>query len=157
MAHGLDSVIPVLRRWAAHSDDPLPANWEEWRSNNTSLAMEIQARDPQLVALLSGSASAGLRADALSNAFSPVPPSAKESADIAKSKLVQSLWDKKQSINLTERLQLQAIAPDVYEKFEKQFGSGKAAAPVPDHIAQDNAARERARIAARNRITGKIS
>ena len=63
--HGLDSNIGVLRRWADLSEQPLPRDWRAFCDSNATEAVKIRVADPELVSLLDGSASAGLRADAL--------------------------------------------------------------------------------------------
>ena len=73
MSHGLENNVSVLRRWAAHSEGSLPTDWQSFSRDNMVEASQIAQRDPELVDLLSGKASAGLRADALSGNFSAVP------------------------------------------------------------------------------------
>ena len=58
-------------------------------------AMEIEQVDPQLVALLKGTAGAGLRADALTGKFSPTAPTAEEVAKSQRQARIQELWDSK--------------------------------------------------------------
>ena len=74
MPHGLDNCQPVLRRWAAHSEAPLPADMAAFKRSNFPEWNRIATADPELIQLLDGSSSAGLRADALGGKLSPIPP-----------------------------------------------------------------------------------
>ena len=74
MPHFLDENVAVLRRWAAITDEPLPEDWKQFRSQNLQRAAEIDARDPELALLLSGKAPASLKADALAGKLSHVAP-----------------------------------------------------------------------------------
>ena len=62
MSHGLHNSVNILRRWSHRHDGPLPENWKQFQEANMNRAMEIEQADPQLVALLKGTAGAGLRA-----------------------------------------------------------------------------------------------
>ena len=123
MQHGLDQCAPVLRRFAAAvPGTPMPSDWGTFAAKNQTLAMEVGAKDPELVSLLSGNASAGLKADALSGAFSPVPPDQKKEA----SKLLQSqVSDLLQKLDrdpdqMTYSLQLASLSPTAHANWKKQ-------------------------------------
>ena len=80
--------------------------------------MEIEAVDPQLVALLNGTASASLRADALTGKFSAVAPTAEEVNKANRQARIQELWDSKpyaegRMVNMAAALELDQLAPEV--------------------------------------------
>jgi hypothetical protein len=120
--HGLDSVVPVLRRWGALSEQPMPQHWEGWASKNQTAAMEIQRRDPDLVLLLSGKANATLRASALQGDLSPCPPDIEEIEGAKIQARKQWLFenDPFKSGNQTQQLELYAIDPKLAEKLKAQ-------------------------------------
>ena len=87
--------------------------------------MEIEAVDPQLVALLSGNASASLRADALTGKFSAVAPTAEEVAKSQKQARIQELYDAKpyrngQMVLMSAALELDELAPEVGAKARRE-------------------------------------
>jgi len=120
----LSANIGVLRRWANfNSEEPLPANFSQWATNNGTAAMQLQRQDPELVALLSGTASATLLADTLQGNLSPVPVSEEERQAAAKKKEMQSLYDAAKSeegMTLTQKVQVQALYPELAKKIEKE-------------------------------------
>ena len=68
----LSSNIAVLRRWSlANPGTPMPTNYSEWRSANATEAMLLNRKDPELMALLTGTANAELLADTLQGLLSP--------------------------------------------------------------------------------------
>ena len=119
MTHGFENNVSVLRRWAAHSEGSLPTDWHSFYRDNMVEASKIAQRDPELVQLLSGKASAGLRADALSGKFSAVPPDYEQQQR-------QEAYEQKQAIlkkwmgeaTLTDRLMLAQMAPEEAAKLE---------------------------------------
>ena len=118
MAHGLHNSVNILRRWSQHHDGPLPENWKQFQEANMNRAMEIEQVDPQLVALLNGTAGAGLRADALTGKFSPTAPTAEEVAKARRQARIQELWDAKpyadgRMLNMAAALELDQLAPEV--------------------------------------------
>jgi hypothetical protein len=74
----------MLRRWAAINDGPMPSSWAEFRQANTTAAMEIERRDPELVSLLSGAAPAALRLQALTGELADSAPTAEQQAASSK-------------------------------------------------------------------------
>ena len=74
MSNPFISCIPVLRRWADFEHvSPLPLDFSDWIKTNTTRALELQKKDPQLYSLLNGTASASLVADALSGVLPECP------------------------------------------------------------------------------------
>lgn len=119
--HGLESNPAVLRRWEAlQPGKPLPNNWNAFRRTNTVEAVQIAARDPELVALLDGTASAGLRADAITGKLDSTPPAIGQVDADARNRRVQEIlaakpWGdgKDQAPNITLQMELRHLAPQV--------------------------------------------
>ena len=123
MQHGLDQCGPVLRRFAAAvPNTPLPSDWGKFAATNQTLAMEVTAKDPELVSLLSGNANAALKADALSGAFSPVPPDQKKEASKLLQRQVSDLLEKldRDPDQMTYALQLASLSPAAHSNWKKQ-------------------------------------
>ena len=116
----LSSNIAVLRRWSlANPGTPMPANYSEWRSANATEAMLLNRKDPELVALLSGTANAELLADTLQGLLSPTPVSEAERADQARKAEAQALYDASKSeegLNMTQKVRLQSAFPELAKK-----------------------------------------
>lgn len=118
--HGLDMCPEVLRRWdALRPGEPLPMDWNDYRRKNQTDAVKIAARDPELVALLSGTASGSLRADALTGKLSATPPAEGQVDDEARNKRVQQIlaakpWGSETNPpNITLQMELRHLAPQV--------------------------------------------
>ena len=136
MSHGLDNCVPVLRRWAAQSDSPLPDSWGALMQSSPSEAMRIAAADPELVALLSGQAGASLRADALSGVLAAAVPSEAERMDAARAARIAELTESNPfgsagfyrgeefvpptSGNVTAQMELLAIAPEIAARLQAE-------------------------------------
>ena len=129
--HGLDSNISVLRRWASHSERPLPTNWYAFRQAHTDEALAVEAADPLLVSLLNRTASADLRADAIENRIPIKGTTVDEMQDLRDKAELQRLYqrvsgqDKDESGNviaptLTERMGLKVLNEQVYAKAESE-------------------------------------
>lgn len=143
MSHGLDNCVPVLRRWAAQSDSPLPDNWAALMQSSPSEAMRIAAADPELVALLSGQAGASLRADALSGVLAAAVPSEAERMDAARAARIAELTESNPfgsagfyrgeefvpptSGNVTAQMELLAIAPEIAARLQAEARPAAAA------------------------------
>ena len=116
----LSSNIAVLRRWAHfRSDEPLPANFTAWRDTNGTDALQLQQQDPELFMLLSGTAPAGLVADALQGQFSPVPVTPAKREEQERKQEMQALYDASKSeegLSLTQKIRLQAAYPELAKK-----------------------------------------
>lgn len=122
--HNLGSNVNVLRRWACWSDGALPPDWKTFAMKNPGRATEVEMHDPELVSLLNGTAPASLLADALQGQFSPVAPEPAVRAEEARQKEVQDLFNRRMTLNLTERMHLQRLDPKVYEEAMRQAGNG---------------------------------
>lgn len=120
MSHGLENNVSVLRRWAAHSQGSLPSDWHTFARDNMVEATQIAQRDPELVALLSGKASAGMRADVLSGKFSDTPPDYEQQQRQAAYDQKMALLKKMESgeASLTDRMMLSQVAPEEYARLE---------------------------------------
>ena len=116
----LSSNIAVLRRWSlANPGTAMPTNYSEWRSANATEAMLLSRKDPELVALLTGTANAELLADTLQGLLSPTPVSEAERADQARKAEAQSLYEASKSeegLNLTQKIRLQSAFPELAKK-----------------------------------------
>ena len=147
MGHGLDSCVTVLRRWASHSDQPLPQDWNAFKAKNIGDAARILSIDPELVSLLDGTAKGSLRADAICGKWSAVGPTAEEVAQKQKQQRIQQLHDSKpyqdgRMVNMAAALELDELAPEVGARLRKEANymhpherEAKAAA---DRQAQEN-------------------
>lgn len=126
--HGLDSNISVLRRWAHHSPEkPLPRDWGTFASTNGKEAIEIEQADPELVSLLKGTASAGLRADVLQGKFSSSAPDQASLQKAEQQSTIQQLvaskpWANGRMVNLTAALMLEELAPDIAANERRKSG-----------------------------------
>jgi len=104
--------------------------------SSPSEAMRIAAADPELVSLLSGSAGAALRADALSGVLAAAVPSEAERADAAKAARITELTQTNPfgragfyqgdefvaptKGNVTAQMELLAIAPELAAKLKAE-------------------------------------
>lgn len=121
--HGLQNSIAILRRWACHTDQPLPDDFKQFQKQHPTEALQIERNDPELAALLSGTASASLRADALEGKLSDKAPDPAVRAEEKRRRDVQDLFDRREELTLTERLQLQVLDPAVYANAMAQIGA----------------------------------
>ena len=116
----LSSNVAVLRRWSlAQPGTSMPADFNAWRLENPSEALLLTGKDPELVALLSGTANAELLADTLQGLLSPTPVSEAERADEARKAEAQALYDASKSeegLNLTQKIRLQSAFPELAKK-----------------------------------------
>jgi hypothetical protein len=121
-SHGFENNVAVLKRFGQHIDGPMPSDFAAWEAKHGSEAMNIRVRDPELYALLSGTASASARAAVLQGDFSPVAPSLEdiEGAKIAARK--QELFDAKpfETGNVTQQLELAAIDEKLAAKLREE-------------------------------------
>ena len=117
--HGFDNNTAVLRRWAAQAPElPLPSDWETFARQMVAQATKIEEADPVLVQLLSGKASAGLKADVLQGKFPERAPDQASIKRAEKQQQIESLvaskpWANGRVQNLTAALMLEDLAPDV--------------------------------------------
>ncbi len=119
------SSIAVLRRWATFSaTEPFPADFAAWKQNNSSKFFELAASDPELVSLLSGSAPAGLVADALQGSLSPTPKTQEQRQTEATSAEVQQLIEANpyQVGNMTQAMRLEQLDPAAAKKLRAESG-----------------------------------
>ena len=106
----------MLRRWAAQSEYPLPEDFRGFASANMEQAVKIMAADPELVSILDGSASAGLKADVIDGVWPEVCSTPEQQAAEKQQQMGQELFDskpfEKESFNLTRQMMMQAVAPE---------------------------------------------
>ena len=118
----LSSNVAVLRRWSlAQPGTSMPADFNAWRSENVSEALSLSRKDPELVALLTGTANAELLADTLQGLLSPTPVSEAERADQARKAEAQALYDAsrtEEGLNLTQKLRLESAYPELANKIK---------------------------------------
>lgn len=134
--HGLDSNLPVLRRWAALSEQPLPTDWRGFCNSNATESVKIRIADPELVSLLDGTASASLRADAIDGTWGE-RPSAEEVAEQARKDAVADIKEAGNpfvaaSKNLTNQMRLRELDPMLAASLQK------AAEPTADQWTEAN-------------------
>ena len=123
MSNPFISCIPVLRRWADFEHvSPLPLDFSEWIKTNTTRALELQNKDPQLYSLLNGTAPASLVADALSGVLPESPTPIEELEDQQKQAEIQQLIQENpyQTGNLTNVLKLERLDPKVAAKLREE-------------------------------------
>ena len=119
------SSIAVLRRWATFSaTEPFPADFAAWKQNNSSKFFELAQSDPELVSLLSGSAPAGLVADALQGSLSPTPKTQEQRQKEATSAEVQELIEASpyKAGNFTQAMRLEELDPAAAKKLRTEAG-----------------------------------
>ena len=124
MSHGLQNSVAILRRFACHSDQPLPDDWNAFKAIHATEALSIERSDPELYQLLSGTASASLRADALEGNFSAKAPDPVIRVEEERQREVQDLFERRSQLTLTERLHLQRLDSKVYAEAMCQVGNG---------------------------------
>ena len=124
MSNPFISCIPVLRRWADFEHvSPLPLDFSDWIKTNTTRALELQKKDPQLYSLLNGTASASLVADALSGVLPELPTPIEELAEQKKKAEIQQLIKENpyQTWNLTDVLKLERLDPKAAAKLREEI------------------------------------
>ena len=134
--HGLDSNLPVLRRWAALSEQPLPTDWRRFCDNNATESVKIRIADPELVSLLDGTAPASLRADAIDGTWGE-RPSAEEVAEQARKDAVAEIKEAgnpfaAETQNITNQMRLRQLDPMLAASLQK------AAEPAADQWSEAN-------------------
>ena len=153
MQHGLSTNTTVLQRWAQHNPElPLPGDWDEFKSKFPEQSIRMEIEDPELTSLLKNTASAKLRAEAISGDFSAVAPTQQEREEEARRIRVQEIFDQKpfggdgRPANVSLCLELAKLNPALHQQLEEQHN---AKGPTPDHVAmlraQATADAERAR------------
>ena len=124
MSNPFISCIPVLRRWADFEDiTPLPVDFSDWLKTNTTRALELHKKDPQLYSLLNGTAPASLVADAHSGVLSERPTPIEELAEQKKKAEIQQLIQENpyQTGNLTDVLKLERLDPKAAAKLREEI------------------------------------
>ena len=111
----------VLQRFGSHfPQQSFPADFESWRTANTSDAIRLQENDPDLFRLMQGTAPAGAVAEALQGSFSPVPPDvAQMKAEAQKARLAELRATNpyaKESRNLTAQAEIAMLDPEGHAK-----------------------------------------
>ena len=142
--------ISVLKRWAAQSETPLPEDFAAFASANMTEAMRIRTADPELVSILDGTCSAGLKAAVLGGTWSDTAETLEQREAQQRDQMRQELFDskpfEKDSINLTRQMMLRALAPDVAEQAQA------SAAPDPSGLADLSEAQRKAAEAEESRV-----
>lgn len=123
MPHDFESKVTILRRWAAHTDHPLPSDFKKFQRQYPTEALLIEKNDPELAALLLGTASASLKADAIEGKLNEKAPDPVVRAEEDRQRTVQDLFNRRADLTFTERLQLQAMDPAVYAHAMAQLGA----------------------------------
>ncbi len=124
MSNPFISCIPVLRRWADFEHvSPLPLDFSDWIKTNTTRALELQKKDPQLYSLLNGTAPASLVADAHSGVLTEAPTPIEELEKQKKKAEIQRLIKENpyQTGNLTDVLKLERLDPKAAAKLREEI------------------------------------
>ena len=124
MSNPFISCIPVLRRWADFEHvSPLPLDFSDWIKTNTTRALQLQKKDPQLYSLLNGTAPASLVADAFSGVLPECPTPTEELEEQQKRAQIQKLIQENpyQTGNLTNVLKLERLDPKAAAKFREEI------------------------------------
>ena len=111
----------ILRRWAANSERPLPEDFRDFSDRYLTESMHIRQADPELVSILENTASAGLKADVLTNKFDHAPLTEEQQAEAARQAESQRLFDAKpfETGNLTDQMNLRALNPELAAQQEE--------------------------------------
>lgn len=141
----------ILRRWAALSEEPLPESFAQYAAQFTAHALRIKSLDPELVSVLDGTCSAGIKADVLENKFPPTAPSAEQRQEEALTAEAQALYASKpfETGNLTDQMRLRMLNPEL--------ASQQEAAATPDPGRPDLSEAQRAAAAAEEERVRKAS
>ena len=126
------SVDSVLRRWSALSERPLPDNgFAGFADKFVTESFQIRLADAELVSILDGTCTAGLKADVLAGKWDSVRQTDEQQAQAKKQAEMQRLHDQKpfHSGNLTEQMALRALNPELAAQQEEAAlqASGRAA------------------------------
>ena len=124
MSNPFISCIPVLRRWADFEHvSPLPLDFSDWIKTNTTRALELHKKDPQLYSLLNGTAPASLVADAFSGVLPECPTPIEELEDQQKKAEILHLIQENpyQTGNLTNVLKLERLDPKAATKLREEI------------------------------------
>ena len=126
----------MLQKTSNYSGDPaeIPVSFTHWKrqagklvsdliNTNTTRALELQNKDPQLYSLLIGTASASLVADALSGVLSEEPIPIEELEEQQKKAEIQQLIQENpyQTGNLTDVLKLERLDPKAAAKLREEI------------------------------------
>lgn len=124
----------------------MPEDFHDFTDRYVTESMLIRQKDPDLVAILSGTASADLKAAVVSGRFDPVGPTDQQKAEAAKQAEMQRLHDSKpfESGNLTEQMRLRALNPTLAQEQESAAlqQSGKAAHTEKEMLQMEAAQKE---------------
>ena len=99
----------------------MPEDFHDFSDRYMTESMLIRQKDPDLVAILSGTASANLKADVVSGKFDVVGPTEEQQSEAAKQAEIQRLFDAKPFVtgSLTEQMQLRALSPELAAQEEQ--------------------------------------
>jgi len=130
----------------------MPEDWSTFSKTNPEDAIRMKMQDPELVLLLNNSASAQLKADALSGSFPDKAPTEQERAEAQRRARVQEIFDQKpfggngRPMNMSLCMELAKLDPALHAQLEANFRQSR---PSEDELlvqqAQRKAAHEKAR------------
>ena len=100
-----------------------PLDFSDWIKTNTTRALDLQNKDPQLYSLLNGTAPASLVADTLSGVLSEYPTPIEELEKQKKKAEIQKLIQENpyQTVNLTDVLKLEKLDPKAAAKLREEI------------------------------------
>nr|BDD47064.1 hypothetical protein 10 [Alphaproteobacteria bacterium] len=93
----------------------MPDDWNAFKAIHATEALSIEKNDPELFQLLSGTAPAALRADALEGNFSAKAPDPAVRAEDHRKKEAMELRERFAELSMTDRMYLASIDPKAYE------------------------------------------
>ena len=101
----------------------LPLDFSDWIKTNTTRALELHKKAPQLYSLLNGTAPASLVADAHSGVLPESPTPIEELAEQKRKAEIQQLIKENpyQTGNLTDVLKLERLDPKVAAKLREEI------------------------------------
>lgn len=112
---------------------------------NSTQAEQLRQQDPELYALVMGTASAALEADAISGRLSPEPPDMKAAAEAERIRQINELAERATAGNQTCLFMLREMDPERAALIEQQSAPDPAAlrAQAEDAAERDRSMRER--------------
>ena len=113
----------VLRRWSAVSERPMPdEGFGGFADKFVTESFQIRLADPELVSILDGTCTAGLKADVLAGKWDSVRPTDEQQAEAARKAEAQRLFDSNPFANggnLTDQMKLQQLAPEAAAQLQE--------------------------------------
>ena len=116
---GVDS---VLRRWNALSERPLPDDgFAGFADKFVTESFQIRLADAELVSILDGTCTAGLKADVLAGKWDSVRQTDEQQAEAKKQAQLQDLYNQRpfETGNLTQQMAMRRLNPELASQQEE--------------------------------------